>query len=92
MDLLSTICVRTLQQQREHAQRLKQRWRNGEAIDARAAIDEIGGSIVHKSVAIELAYEEFCQRKAAGENIRSSEFAERFPGSSSFLIGVSENG
>ncbi len=79
MELLSTICVRTLQQQREHALRLKQRWRDGETADARAAIDEIGGSIVHKSVAIELAYEEYCQRRTAGEDVRPSDFAERFP-------------
>jgi len=79
MELLSTICVQTLQQQRDHAQRLKLQWRDGEVPDARAAIEEIGGSTVHKSVAIELAYEEFCQRKAAGEDIQPSRFAERFP-------------
>lgn len=79
MNLQSTIRVQTLQQQREHAARLKQRWRDGETADALAAIAEIGGTIVHKSVAIELAYEEYCQRKAAGENIQSSEFAGKFP-------------
>lgn len=79
MELLSTICIQTLQSQREHARRLKQQWRDGEPADARAAIDEIGGSIIHKSIAIELAYEEFCQRKAGGEDVRPSDFAERFP-------------
>jgi len=79
MNMQSTIRVQTLQQQREHAARLKQKWRDGETADALAAIAEIGGTIVHKSVAIELAYEEYCQRKASGENIRSSEFAGKFP-------------
>ncbi len=56
-----------------------ERWRAGERPDADAVLrahPELAG---HKSLVLDLAYEEYCLRSAAGEAVSSSTFCDRFP-------------
>ncbi len=57
-----------------------ERWRAGEQPDADAVLrahPELAGQ---KSAVLDLAYEEYCLRAAAGESLHSSTFCDRFPG------------
>lgn len=68
-----------LDRQREAAGRLKAAWRDGATPDAEAAAAELGlGYDVHKSVLLDLAYEEYCLRREAGEEIDATSFIRRF--------------
>lgn len=61
------------------ASEIKGLWKRGEAPDARAALwqhPELGQD---KSVVLDLAYEEYCQRLEAGAPPDPDEFCERFP-------------
>jgi tetratricopeptide (TPR) repeat protein len=61
------------------ADEIMDRWQQGEAPDARAALScypELKGQ---KSVLIDLAYEEFCLRKEAGESVDPDDFCDQFP-------------
>ena len=55
-------------------------WRSqGQPLDARALLDERPELGASKSIVIELAYEEFCQRAEAGEPVDPESFCKRFP-------------
>src|SRR5262249_54999920 len=56
--------------------------------DARAALESHPNFGRHKSVALDLAYEEFCLRREAGEAVDPDEFCERFPAYRSSLRQV----
>jgi serine/threonine protein kinase/Flp pilus assembly protein TadD len=60
------------------AQILK-RWEQGGRPDALAALAEHPGLAEHPSAVVDLAYEEFCRRRAAGERLDPDAFAARFP-------------
>lgn len=70
-------CV--LNQQRKVAKQVKAEWRAGKAVDAAAAVEQLGGSVVHRSVVLGLAYEEYCLRKKTGYEVDTEEFIRRFP-------------
>lgn len=48
-------------------------------MDARAELEQNPHLWQHKSLVVDLAYSEFCQRREAGEEIDPFEFCERFP-------------
>jgi len=56
-----------------------QRRSQGQPLDARALLDERPELDARKSIVIELAYEEFCQKAEAGEPVDPESFCKRFP-------------
>lgn len=58
---------------------VKARWRSGEVADARGVLRNHPSLRQWKSVVIDLAYEEYCQRTEAGEEIDIKAFCRRFP-------------
>jgi serine/threonine protein kinase/Flp pilus assembly protein TadD len=56
-----------------------ERWRGGEPADAQQVLRENPHLASSKSTFVELAYEEYLYRTAAGEEIDTSSFCERFP-------------
>lgn len=70
---------------KELARSIRSRWREGQppdALDALQAHPDLGQD---NSAVIELAYEEYCLRREAGEVIDHRAFCERFPGCRSAL-------
>src|SRR5947209_5076353 len=71
---------------------VKQAWAAGSSRpDARAWLDSHPSLLAHRSVVVDLAYDEYCRRRAAGETIDPDEFTQRFPNCRSslrHLIGV----
>jgi serine/threonine protein kinase len=61
------------------AAELKRRWRRGAPPDAAAALIEHPDLVHHKSVVVELAYEEYLLREEAGSAPDHGAFADRFP-------------
>ena len=53
-------------------------WSPDSPFDAEMALDEHPELRLHKSVVLDLAYEEYCQRIDAGEDISSQRFVSRF--------------
>lgn len=68
-----------LDQQREMAQRITAEWRARGQSDAVAAIAQLGGSAAHKSIAIDLAYEEYCLLRESAHEVDPEEFVKKFP-------------
>jgi serine/threonine protein kinase/Tfp pilus assembly protein PilF len=69
------------------------RWRQGEAPSAHAVLREHPELASQKSVVLDLAYEEFCLRTEAGEQLAPSTFCNQFPTyrkSLERLLGVHE--
>jgi serine/threonine protein kinase/Tfp pilus assembly protein PilF len=58
---------------------LRQRWRTGEVPDLARALTDEPGLREHRTLVIELAYEEYRFRLRAGECLTAEEFARRFP-------------
>jgi serine/threonine protein kinase len=54
-------------------------WRRGEAPDARIALSKNPPLQGNKSVVLGLAYEEYCLRTEAGEELPTSNFCDNFP-------------
>lgn len=54
-------------------------WANGREANARHALEQHPEIAQRKSLAVELAYEEFCRRRAAGENVERKGFCAQFP-------------
>lgn len=65
---------------RGDAERLMEEWRNGTPADAAAALRDQPEFALHRSVVIDLAYEEYLQRERAGLPPSPAEFAQAFPG------------
>jgi serine/threonine protein kinase len=57
---------------------IKSRWRRGESPDTAAILREYPSLARHKSVVVDLAYEEYCLREEAGEAPDAERFCERF--------------
>jgi serine/threonine protein kinase len=74
-----SISTSVLEQQRAAAKQLKEEWRDKGTADAVAAISMLGGSGLHKSIALDLAYEDYCLKREAGEELDTSEFVQQFP-------------
>lgn len=64
---------------RAMASAVKVRWRNGERPDALRAVAELPALRYAKSIQLDLAYEEYCLRREAGESLDVEEFCDRFP-------------
>jgi tetratricopeptide (TPR) repeat protein len=58
---------------------LRRRWQKGETPDLARALDDEPGLRKHRTLVIELAYEEYCYRLRAGESLTAEEFCQRFP-------------
>ena len=57
----------------------KQEWTAGSQPDACAVLDRHPSLLRRKSAVLDLAVEEFCRRRQAGENLDPNEFGDRFP-------------
>jgi serine/threonine protein kinase len=69
------------------------RWRQGESPSAQAVLRDHPELAGQKSVVLDLAYEEFCLRREAGETLAPSTFCDQFPTyrkSLERLLGVHE--
>lgn len=64
---------------RSLAVELKRRWRRGTAPDAAAALAEYPDLARHKSIVVDLAYEEYLLLEEAGAAPEPGPFADRFP-------------
>jgi serine/threonine protein kinase len=64
---------------RRLAQAVKRRWAGGATPDARAALSDQPALLGDKSVVLDLAYEEYCLRSDAGEELDADAYCERFP-------------
>lgn len=54
-------------------------WPSGLPFDAGAVLQRNPELMQHTTIVLDLAYEEFCQRREAGEDVSADSFAERFP-------------
>ena len=61
------------------ASEIKARWDNGERADAWSVLADHPEWLASKSIVLDLAYEEYCQRTDLGESIDSAQFCQRFP-------------
>src|SRR5262249_17979227 len=61
------------------ASQLRARWDRGETADVLAALAEYPELAAEKAVALDLAYEEYCRRREAGEDVDPDSFCARFP-------------
>ena len=66
--------------------RAKQLWRREKSPDALGFLREHSSLRKNRSLAIELAYEEYCIRRDAGEEINLVEYSEKFPSISRSLF------
>ncbi|WP_145086455.1 hypothetical protein [Anatilimnocola aggregata] len=64
------------------------KWRAGEKPDALHVFAEHPELLQHRSLAIDLAYEEFCLREEHGETVEPEKFGARFQGMSHSLTRV----
>ena len=69
---------------------LMRRWRRGETPDARQALEQNPVLRRHKSIAVDLAFEEYVLRTSRGETVSRSEFCSRFPAYESSLCRLME--
>lgn len=73
------ISTSVLDHQRHAAQQIAEDWRAAGKADATAAIEQLGGPAVHKSIVLDLAYEEYCLLREAGHQVSPDDFVRRFP-------------
>jgi len=66
------------------------RWRAGETPDAGAMLDEYPELGERRSLVLDLVAEEYCLRKAAGDDVVSSRYCERFPDYHQSLVKLLE--
>jgi serine/threonine protein kinase len=64
---------------RDLVERTIERWRAGEPPDAQALLARHPALSRHKSLAIDLIYEEYCLRREHGDTLVPSTFCDRFP-------------
>jgi len=67
------------EQARSLASEIKRRWESGDQPDARAVLDRHPELRDQPSLIVDLAFEEFCLRKEAGEVLDVAEFCQGFP-------------
>jgi len=58
---------------------IKQAWRDGEPPDAARAFREHPELLLHRSLAVDLAYEEYCLLEEAGRTPDAEQFCQRMP-------------
>ena len=61
------------------AEQVIHEWKNGAAVDAQAALAQHSALAEHRTVVMDLLYEEYCLRSENGESVSVSEFCARFP-------------
>ena len=54
-------------------------WRAGEPADVAQALRDHPGLLRHRSLVVDLAYEEYCQREEAGQSVDAEQFCEKLP-------------
>src|SRR2546428_14053166 len=64
---------------RRRADAIKFAWARGAAPDTRAALEGDPDLLADKSIVLDLAYEEFCLRRDAGESPDPDDFCNHFP-------------
>ena len=69
----------TYEQARRLANQIKADWQAGEMADAQVCIQTNPQLRLHRSLVLDLAYEEFCLRLESGEPVKVDEFCKRFP-------------
>ena len=67
------------------ASAIKESWRQGQTPDAAAALARYPALNAHRSVVVDLVYEEFCRREDGGERPEPQEYYSRFPSHQSVL-------
>src|SRR5688572_3140239 len=72
------ICDLTGKQLRLVVDEIVDRWRTGDPPDACAALAEYPQLREHHSLAVDLAYEEFCLREESGEALNQRQFCLKF--------------
>src|SRR5262245_36544049 len=72
-------CTKSSDQAHLLASEIKSLWDRGKPADASAILEEYPHLLAHKSIVLDLAYEEFCQRAESGELIDPTSFCNRFP-------------
>jgi serine/threonine protein kinase len=72
------ICDLTGQQLRVMVDEILDRWRDGDPPDACAVLREYPQLRNHHSLAVDLAYEEYCLREESGESLNPRQFCARF--------------
>ena len=65
---------------RKLASAIRAEWSRGAAPDARAALARHPRLLEDESVVLDLAYEEYCRRRQAGEEVDREGFCANFPG------------
>jgi len=70
------------------AEKIVQQWRNGARPDAQAVFYEHPSLLQHKSIVINIAYEEYCLRERGGEALDIDEFCARLPAFRSSIRSV----
>lgn len=67
---------------------IRSEWLQGAVPDAQQALQQYPDLLEDRSAVVELAYEEFCLRRQAGEEIDLEAFCARFPHIQSYLLRV----
>ena len=73
------ISISVLDEQRDASKKRKAEVREGGHADAAVAVEQLGGSSLHKSVVLDLAYEEYCLLRESGTNFDTNAFLQKFP-------------
>ncbi|HEY3788060.1 MAG TPA: serine/threonine-protein kinase, partial [Urbifossiella sp.] len=71
--------VAILREAWELSDRIKETWQAGTAPDAAAALEEYPKLLLHRSIVIDLAYEDYLLREKANAAPDIAEFAQKFP-------------
>ncbi len=71
--------VESAKKRNEKADGIKKAWREGQAPDALAALANDPDLAADRQLAVDLAYEEYCTRQEAGEQVDPELFCSRFP-------------
>src|ERR1700722_9215253 len=71
--------VESAKMRNEKADGIKKAWREGQAPDALAALTNDPDLAADRQLAVDLAYEEYCTRQEAGEQLDPELFCSRFP-------------
>ncbi|MBX3412224.1 MAG: protein kinase [Pirellulales bacterium] len=76
----STLNISSQRSRREEnlVEEIKRQWRGGTTIDALEALRANPELQQHKSLVVDLAYEEFCLRRESGEEVDPEQFSGRF--------------
>lgn len=68
-----------LEKQQRLLEKARDQWERDGNPDAAAFLKQYGELTWHKSIVVELVYEEYCQKIEAGQTVNAAEFCRRFP-------------